>query len=215
MVIKSRPIEFHELSDLIEFDKIHLVDVMKNLGIAKSKCPPMLEYAEIAAAYHRGDILLWLLVDEHLAGYLWRIKQPDCLFSAGAAIKKEFYGLGLSRYIIDLTEKIAKKAGLTVSRVAVIPENGRAVNAFMKRGYQITAYTSAYFGSQYPNTFRCLMQKNFSENMDKKIVTDSCEVLCSDEKSIKQMIDAGYIGTSLIRSVDKDSSKNKIQFQKF
>ena len=57
MVIKSRPIEFHELPDLIEFDKLHLVDVMKSLGIAKSKCPPVLEYAEVAAAYHRGDIL--------------------------------------------------------------------------------------------------------------------------------------------------------------
>ena len=162
-----------------------------------------------------GIFCLWLLVDDNLAGYLWRVKQPDCLFSAGAAIKKEFYGLGLSRYIIDLTEKIAKEAGLTVSRIAVIPENGRAVNAFMKHGYQITAYTSAYFGSQYPDTFRCLMQKNFSENRDKKIVTDSCEILCSDKKGIKQMIDSGYIGTSLIRSVDKDSSKNKIRFQKF
>jgi hypothetical protein len=215
MVIKSRLIEFHELSDLIEFDKLYLVDVMKNLGIAEPKCPPVLEYAEVTAAYHRGDILLWLLVDDNLAGYMWRIKQPDCLFSAGAAIKKEFYGLELSRYIIELTEKIAKESGLTMSRIAVIPENGRAVNAFMKQGYQITGYTLAYFGSKYPETFRCIMQKNFSENTNKKTVIDSCEILCSDEKSLKQIIDAGYTGTSLIRSADKDSSKNKIQFQKF
>lgn len=215
MVIKSRPIEFHELPDLIEFDRLHLVDVMKNLGIAESKCPPALEYNEIATAHHRGDILLWLLVDNQLVGYLWRIKQPDCLFSAGAAIKKEFYGLGLSRYIIELTEQIAKEAGLAVSRIAVIPENGRAVNAFMKHGYQITAYTSAYFGSQYPNTFRCIMQKNFCENTNKEIVIDSCEVFCSDEKNIKKMIDAGYIGTYLIRSTDKNLSHNKIKFKKF
>lgn len=215
MAIKSRPVELHELPDLIEFDRLHLVDVMKSLGIAESKCPPVLEYAEVAAAYHRGDIFLWLLVDENLAGYMWRVKQPDCLFSAGAVIKKEFYGLGLSRHIIDLTEKIAKEAGLTASRIAVIPENGRAVNAFMKQGYRITAYTSAYFGLQYPDTFRCIMQKNFSENSDKEIVIDSREILCSDKKGLKQTIDSGYIGTYFIRSADKDSSKSKIRFQKF
>lgn len=214
MIIKTRPVEFHELPELIEFDKLHLVDVIRNLGIAESKCPA-LEYDEIVTAYHRGDIFLWLLIDENLAGYMWRIKQPDCLFSAGAAIKKEFYGLGLSQYIVDLTEKIAKASGLALSRVAVIPENGRAVNAFMKNGYQITAYVLSYFGPRYPNTFRCIMQKNFSENKDNKIVIDSCEVLCTNETAIKQIIDAGYIGTRFIRSIDKDPSKNKIFFEKF
>jgi hypothetical protein len=214
MIITSRPIETHELYDLIEFDKVYLVEVMRNIGIAESKCPPALEYAEVFTAYQRGDIMLWLLVDGNLAGYLWRIKQPDCLFSAGAAIKKEFYGLGLNRYIIDLTEKIAKEAGLTVSRIAVIPENGRAINAFMKQNYQIISYISAYFGPQYPNTFRLIMQKNFTENKIKKVVIDSHEVFCTDEQSLKEMIDSGYLGTRLIRSSDKDSSKNKILFEK-
>lgn len=215
MIITSRPIEFNELENLIEFDKLHLVDVMHNLGIAQSKCPPILEYTEASDAYHRGDILLWLLADGNLAGYMWRTKQPDCLFSAGAAIKKEYYGLGISRYIIDLTEKIAKDSGLFVSRTAVIPENGRAVNAFMKNGYQINAYVSSYSGQNYPDTFRCIMQKNFTDNNDKKIVIDSCRILCADEQNLKQIIDLGYIGTSFIRMRDNDSSKNIILFKKF
>ena len=35
------------------------------------------------------------------------------------------------------------------------------------------------------------------------------------EKNLKKMIDAGYIGTHLIQTPDKNPSKNKIQFQKF
>jgi hypothetical protein len=52
---------------------------MKNLGINKSKCAPILEYREVVAAYHQRDILLWLLVNGTLAGYMWRKKQAEVI----------------------------------------------------------------------------------------------------------------------------------------
>lgn len=215
MIITSRPIKLQELHDLIEFDRLYLVEKMENLGIAKSKCPPILEYTDLMTAHHRKDILLWLLVDKNLAGYIWRIKKSTHLFNAGAAIKPEFYGSSLSHYFLNLTDEIAKEVGLPIIRTTVIPENGRAVSAYMKHGYSIIDCLSAYAGPQYPDTFRCLMEKNLIETTVAKTSIDSCEVFCTDEKNLKMMTDSGYVGTGFIKESEIDFAKNKIIFQRF
>lgn len=212
MTFKFSSIQFHELGDLIEFDTLHLVEVMKKIGISTSKCSLPLDYNELVTAYQRKDTLLWLFSDEELAGYIWRTHQPTHLFSAGAAIKEKFYGFGLSGYIAKLTEQIAKNAGLNLSQLTVIPENGRAVSAFMKQGYQIIKCVSA---SRQPYAFRCLMEKNFQTTNAKKLAIDAREIACTDEESLKKITDEGYVGTRFIKLNAHDFTQNKILFELF
>jgi len=212
--IKTRQIKLSELYDLIDFDKIYLLDVMKKIGVKESKCAPLLTHDEILLAYNRKDILLWIFVNDNLAGYMWREKRSDCLFGAGIAIKPEYYGSGLSNYIINLTEKIAKESNLTTCRLAVIPINYRVVGAYMKHGYRIVECISAYAGSKYPDTFRCIMEKKL-QKINNENILDRCEVLCSDEYKLQEMTDRGYVGVGLIRKNNENLTDNKIVFEKF
>ncbi len=104
MNINVCPIKPDEFADLIAFDTEYLINVMEDMGIEKGKCPPPFTYEELKIAYDKNDILLWLYMNNQLAGYMWRESRPPCFFGAGAAIKKEFYGLGLSQFIITSTD---------------------------------------------------------------------------------------------------------------
>src|SRR5579864_7890051 len=100
MNIDLRPLQLDELDHLIEFDRINLCDIMREIGVPETKCTPSITQAELLEALNRGDILSWIFVDDQLAGYIWGEKRADCLFGTGAALKKEFYGLGLIDYLI-------------------------------------------------------------------------------------------------------------------
>jgi hypothetical protein len=83
---RVHPIQLTELQDLIEFDKIHLVDVMEEIGIEKHQISPILTLNELLTAYKKQDILSWLYVNNELAGYMWREKHMNYLFGAGVTL---------------------------------------------------------------------------------------------------------------------------------
>lgn len=145
---------------------------------------------------------------------MWREKHQDYLFGAGAAIKPEFYGIGLSDYMIHSTEQIAKKIGLTVCKLAVIPANGRVINTYMRHGYLITEYFTVQVGEGYPDRFRCIMKKNLQVSPQKKILLDCCEVSCMDEAKLAEIITQGYVGVRFIKISENNLSENKIIFEK-
>lgn len=202
-----------EFYDLIKFDQIHLLDAMKKNGIAEYKCAPPLNYDELLVAYIRGDILRWIFSDGNLAGYMWREKRSDCLFGAGLAIKQEFYGKGLCQYVINITEKLAKESDLVSCQLAVIPENGRVINAYLKQGYKIVKCTRLYSEPQNPGKFRCIMQKNLKKNSDVLTVIDRIEAFCVDEEHLMQLTIQGYVGTAYKRN--ESLNESKIIFEKY
>lgn len=213
MIFSARPIKLNELDDLIEFDKIHLLDVMKKIGIPEHKCSLPFNSNDLLAARNRGDILLWIFLDENLAGYMWREKRADCLFGLGLAIKQEFYGLGLCQYAINLTEKMAKEAGLASCQLAVIPENGRVISAYLKQGYKIIKCIRSYAETHYLGAFRCIMEKSLRKSVDRYTVLDRIEVLCVDEEQLMQLTTQGYVGVAYKKS-SEHCAKNKIVFEK-
>lgn len=203
MIIETQTITPSDFSYLIEFDRIHLINVMKELGVKTSRCPPVLTNDELLFAYNKKDILLWLLVNKEIAGYIWREKRPNCLFGMGAAIKKEFYGLGLSQYFINLTEQIAREHSLQYCQLAVIPQNGRVITAYMKHGYKIVKTVSAYIGPKYPDTFRCIMEKNLSETLSNVKILNRCAVSVFDDEQLTQLTKDSYIGTCFIKEANQ------------
>ncbi|MCC2624131.1 MAG: hypothetical protein K0R14_4 [Burkholderiales bacterium] len=209
MIFTVRAMTYQDIDDLIIFDKIYLIDRMRQIGIKSAKCSSVLSRKELLAALNRNDFLYWLYADNALAGYMWRIKQGNCLFGAGAAIKPEFYGKGLSYFIIDFTEALAKKLGLNICKLMVMPENGRVISAYMKHGYTIVNCISACNGPAFPETFRCILEKNIESNNFDRIILDRQEVLCADEPRLKMLTDKSYVGVEFIKN-DEDFTKNKI-----
>ncbi|MGL5742233.1 MAG: GNAT family N-acetyltransferase [Legionella sp.] len=136
------------------------------------KCAPLITLEELNAAYEKNDILMWLLVEGEIAGYMWRELRPGYFFGAGAAIKEKFYGHGLSDYIIKFMEDNAKEIGLTVCKLTVIPENGRVIRAYMRHGFQMTQYVFAYSNPNSPGLFRGIMEKNLEQNNLKRYLED-------------------------------------------
>ncbi|CDZ77251.1 hypothetical protein BN59_01533 [Legionella massiliensis] len=203
MIIETQTIKPKDFPLLIEFDRIHLIEVMSELGIEASRCPPVLTNDELLSAYNKQDILLWLLVNKEIVGYLWREKRPNCLFGMGAAIKKEFYGLGLSEYFIKLTEQIAKEHALQYCQLAVIPQNGRVISTYMKHGYKIVKTVPAYLGAEYPDTFRCIMEKNLSETTSNLKTVNRCTVSALDDEQLTQLTNNGYVGTCFIKGTNQ------------
>lgn len=80
-----------------------------------------------------------------------------------------------------------------------MPENGRAMNAYFKFDYQITAYNSDYFGTQYPNKFRLIMEKRLDPPLS-NLLAPKCEIVCTHHEALKKVIDKGYIGVGIICS---------------
>lgn len=210
MNIELRPLQIDELDRLIEFDKINLCDIMREIGVPENKCTPSITQAELLAAMDRGDILSWIFVDDQLAGYIWGEKQADCLFGAGAALMKEFYGLGLIDYLIVNGEKLARELSLSICRLAVVPMNGRVINAHLRHGYQVVGYVDAFWGPDRPDTFRCIMEKNLDRSEVRKEVLDRCETRCTDEDKLRELFDKGYVGVGYHRASNGNAAENKI-----
>lgn len=214
MIFSTQPIKVDELPQLILFDKLHLIEAIKKMGIPANKCPPVFTLDELLEAYQRNDIMKWIFVDGALAGYLWREKREYCIFGSGAAIKEEYYGVGLSTYIITSTENMAKQARLTKCQMAIMPANGRVINAYMKHGYQIVDYIKNHSTHASPDRLRCIMEKNLEAPTNNKIIIDTIKVSCSNEDELKKLIDDGYRGVRLIRGDFSNTMENRIVFEK-
>ena len=214
VTIKTEPITYNDFVKLIEFDNIHYINMMKKLGIPDQQLAPPLSLIELDDAYRRKDILEWIYSDGDFAGYFWFEKKLDGLYIAAIAILQNFHGRGLGQYILNLAESKAKENHLCLCRLSVIPLNGRALNAYFKQGYKITACAPAFFGAQYPDTFRLIMEKNLSASEAEKVVTDSVVISCSDYERLKNATDDGYVGVRLIRAENNNNFENKIYFER-
>ncbi len=210
-----RPIKRHELNLLINFDKTHLLDVMKEIGIAKHQISPPLTLEELHKHLEQDDILLWIYVNQDLAGYMLREKKIDHLFSSGAAIKKKWYGTGLGDYIINSTEMIAIENHLNKCKLFVIPANGRVINTYSRHGYQITGFFGVHTELGCPSKFRGIMEKNLKNEPQDKAVIDRQEISCTDELKLTEIIKLGYVGVGFIETNQKKLWENKIVFEHF
>lgn len=213
MKIQSKSITKNDILKTIEFDKYYLINAMKEMDIPSVQLPPSLTKEELESALLRKDILRWLYVNNELVGYYWFEKKQDCIYIAGFAIKKNFQGIGLSKYVLKLAEKTAIKNQVNFCRLAAIPLNGRAVNAYLKHGYRITSCIEGFFGENYPDSFRFIMELNVHNKDNANDLTHAHEVLCSDYERLKNLTDQGYIGFHLIQAKNNSNFKNTICFK--
>jgi ribosomal protein S18 acetylase RimI-like enzyme len=194
IMFTTRPIQPREFNQLIAFDQKALIE---DTGISHDYGPPPLTVEELEHA-HKYNILEWVVVHDVLAGYFWLENRNDHFFISGLAVMPEHYGSGLAQMILHLVDEKAKTLGLNIIKLAVMPENGRAINAYFKFGYQITAYNPDYFGSQYPNKFRLIMEKRL-DLPPPNLLADRCEIVCTNREAHKKVIDNGYVGIGIKR----------------
>lgn len=212
-IITSQPITLSQIPLLIDFDHVYLRNAMEKTGVPDQQLPPLLTMNELEVGLNKNDYLQWLFVNNTLAGYVWIEKKMDCIYIAGVALKPEFHGQGLIQMILHVTEQIANENNLSICRLAAIPLNGRAINAYLKWGYKITACVEAFFGDQYPDSFRFILEKNLLDNKMQEY-SEQCEIYCYENEKLKHATDNGYVGISLIASEKFDNAKNKILFKK-
>jgi len=215
MQFLTKSVSKNDLKGIIDFDNRYLINTLIELDIPKEQLPPSLTINDLEQAILRGDVLKWLLIDNDLAGYYWFEFKPDYLYIAGLAIKPDFQGIGLIQQILCSADEEAKEHQLKSCRLLVIPLNGRAINAYLKYGYKIiTCNLASYFGPQYPNSYRFIMEKHlFIKELDTAM--DSREIICTDYELMKKLTDQGYVGVQLIRSPSQNNNKNKIIFKKY
>ena len=202
-----------EFLELIEFDKIHFYQAMKDINLPDDVLPPFFTEVDIKKGSSRGDLIEWIIVNDHIkCGYLWFEVKLDCLFIVGVLIQQEFHGLGIAQYILELAEKKARAANLNLCRLAVIPMNRRAIKCYLNEGYRIVGYVSAIWGPKYPNTSRFIMEKSLASEPAEVSFIDTIEIVCTDKEKVKKIIDSGYIGAGLVRG--KNNTDNRIVFKK-
>lgn len=214
MKIRTQPVASNEHSKLIDFDNNYLINVMKEMGISDTQLPPSLEPDELEKAFLRKDTLEWIFVNDVLAGYFWFEKKIDHIYISGFAIKHGFQGIGLCQYVLNKAKKIAEINHLNFCRLAVIPLNGRAINAYLKCGYKITSCIPKYFGEDYPDSFRFIMEYDLSKKNMTYISTFGREVSCIDHEGLKNATDLRYAGVRIIRTGSNSNSDNYILFEK-
>lgn len=215
MQILTKSVSKNDLNDVVDFDNRHLINVFIELGIPKEQLPPSLIIQDLEQAISRRDVLEWIFIDNNLAGYYWFELKPDHLYIAGLAIKSHFQGMGLVQWILNSAEIKAKEHQLNACRLLAIPLNGRAVNAYLKYEYKIIACKLAsYFGPQYPNSYRFIMEKNLLFK-EPDLLIDNRAIVCTDYELMRELTEQGYIGVQLIRSSSQNDKENKIIFKKY
>lgn len=213
MRMVSKPITKNELNDMIDFDRQYLINALIEQDIPSEQLPPSLMLNDLDQAILKDDVLDWIFVDNDLAGYYWFELKQDYLYIAGIAIKPHFQGMGLMQKILLSAEETAKKHQLNSCRLLVIPLNGRAVNVYLKYGYKVIQCAFAsYFGPQYPNSYRFIMERNLLVK-EPGVAIDVRETVCTDYELMNDLTDQGYIGIQLIRG--QNNNENKIVFKKF
>lgn len=210
--IQIQPILPEEFPTLINFDNTYFRELIKGISLPISAMPVSFTLEELAAAFQNNNPLAWIFINKEPVGYFWFEPQISALHISGLVIKPNFYGLGISQYILDLAEKIAKEQFLKCCRLKVMPLNGRAVHAYLKCGYQITNYSDCVYDSHHLVSLRFIMEKAFTKR-ETNFLIDECEINCSDYEKLKDIIDRKYVGTGLIRASNNNSLENKLRFE--
>ncbi|WP_141650409.1 hypothetical protein [Legionella massiliensis] len=72
--------------------------------------------------------------------------------------------------------------------------------SYMKHGYKIVKTVSAYIGAEYPDAFRCIMEKNLSEKIANLKTVNRCKVSVLDDVQLTQLTNNG---TCFIRDTNQ------------
>jgi len=208
----TREVTSQDLDRLITFDERV---VFGSVDYPPDHLPGHLSKIDLDKALSRGDILRAAFdLSGEIAAYYWFELQhdKDRLYIASMIIDPKYWDMGVGGKILDIADTIAKANGLSKCVLSVDPFNGRAVNAYLKHGYQMIGYEEDYFGPEVPNSDRFLMEKNLVSI--RSFQGREEETTCDNPEQIKRILEQGYIGTGLIRAPDKDNTKNTIVFRK-
>jgi ribosomal protein S18 acetylase RimI-like enzyme len=212
--ITTKPISHSKLSQLIDFDTTYLLSLMKEIEIPEQQLPLPLSLDSLEKSLDTHDILEWIFLDHHLAGYFWLEYKIDYLYIAGLVIKTDFHGQDLCQYALKCAEEKALEHGFNTCKLAVIPLNGRALNAYLKYGYKITECIPSFFGHEHPESVRFIMTKNLLPS-DTTPNDDAGYALgCIEYEKIKEATQKGDLGVRLLPSETKDSYQNRIWFER-
>ncbi|MBI2022242.1 GNAT family N-acetyltransferase [Candidatus Daviesbacteria bacterium] len=204
----KRSLDKSDFPRVLEFERMATYELNDT---PPDHAPPMFtmeELEEIAKNGVMGGI--FGTDDKLLAYYLFGIR-PDELYIEEIVVDSDIRDRGVGRYLLELADEEVQKRGLPRATLSVDPLNGRGVNAYLKHGYEITDYKTAYFGPEYPNTDRFWMVKQF-RGEKRSFEEDSKEVNCGDAKGLQATLRDGYIGVGLIRGAN--NRLNRIIFRK-
>lgn len=204
------PLDIGELPKVVQFDNMAMLE--KN-DTPSDHFPPPLTVRELLEAYKKGDVFGGIFDDgNQLLAYFWFEVRVGELYISSMAVHPNYRNRGISQQILTVVDDEARKRGLNGCTLSVDPFNGRGISAYFKNGYRIVGYKTAYFGQEYPNTDRFLMEKQLygKSSLRNEVV----EVECDDVVPLNEVLSNGFIGESLIRSEDRNDRKNKIVFRK-
>lgn len=206
----SRSLMTDELLRVVEFDNMAMFDINDT---PLDHRPPPLTLDELQAAFRRGDIFGGIFdTQKEWIAYYWFEPREQELYVSSMAIAPDYRDKGISQQILALADVEARRRGLSRCILSVDPFNGRGISAYFKNGYRIVGYRTAYFGQEYLNTDRFLMEKQLDGKSS--LGNEVVEVECDDVATLNEVLSNGFIGESLIRSEDRNDRKNKIVFRK-
>ena len=208
-IVTTRPVLYGEISKVIALDsKV----ILEESSIPANHMPPQLTYAELEKALSSGDCVEWIYYGNELAGYYWFERKPSYLYIAGIVIQRPFQGKGLSTRILHAAHQKAQDWQVSACRLAVHPVNGPALSAYFKQQYYIVSCVQDFFGPAFPNSFRCIMEKNLTLVPDENTV-QTLNIACDDYHALKKATDDNWLGVGLMRSADSDNYKNCVIFK--
>ncbi len=205
-----RSLNLEEMPKLVQFDNMAMLEINDT---PPDHFPPPLTVTELQLAYSRGDIFGGIVdAAGELKSYFWFEPKVDELYVSSMAVHPDYRNKGISQQILAIADNEARKRSLNKCTLSVDPYNGRGISAYFKNGYRIVGYRAEYFGSEYPNTDRFLMEKLLDGG--RRVGVEIANVECDDTITLNRVLTDGFIGMSLIRSEDGNDKKNKIIFGK-
>lgn len=189
--------QFVELEELVAFQKS---------GIPSDHAPPHWTCKEFEEYLDKGEIVNGIFDQQQMfAFYIFHVR-PDELHITEIGVHPDYQGRGFGKCLLKLLEKEAKNRRLKKCALTVDPFNERAISLYLRCGYQIRTYKTAYFGSAYPNTDRFCMEYVFEE--PKKLPMETLKIRVDDVKALKSALEKGFSGTELIISSDHNCKHN-------
>lgn len=189
--------KFFELEELVAF---------KSNNTPNDHAPPHWTFDEFKEYLQRGEITKGIYIFDKLIAFFIFHPQKNQLYITEIGVHPDYREKGLGKWILSTLEGEAENRDLKKCSLSVDPYNANALNLYLHYGYMVTDYKSGYFGEEYPNTDRFLMEKNF--NTCSTPGNNTLEIKVSEVNSLKSAFQKGYIGTALNNSSSNDPKKN-------
>lgn len=195
--------QFVELEELVAFQKS---------GIPSDHAPPHWTRKEFEDYLNKGEIAIGIFDKQKMFAFYIFYAMSNELHITEIGVHPDYRGRGFGGWIVKLLEKEAKNRGLGKCTLTVDPFNEAAIRLYLRSGYQITAYKTAYFGAAYPNTDRFWMEHIFENT--KEFGGESLKIRMDEAKALKMAFHNGFVGIELICSSDQNSRHNFVVLRK-